>query len=133
MKSSYAPASDHVPRPWRSLSERERARRALLSPRSAVGFSSGEAYAQSLASKVLQALRTAAAVAPLNNPPQPLKGVQERSARIEQSSPFSWARYNFGSLGALRTQLYNQAVDTDAQVRPAAARPCVLVRRSPLR
>jgi hypothetical protein len=129
MKSLSAPCRDRAPRTWRARSGRERAQWALLSPRSAVGFSSGEAFARPLASKVLQALRTAVGVAPLSDPPPPVKGLHKRSSAFERSSPFSLACYIFGSLGARRTQLYNQAVDTDAQVRPAATRPCVLVRR----
>jgi hypothetical protein len=133
MKSSYALGSDDAPRPRQAYSVCACTQWALLSPRSAAGFSFGEALAQSLASKVLQSLRTAAADAPLGDPQQPGKGLHKCSARIERSSPFSSACHIFGSLSARRAQLYNQAVDTDAQVRPAAARPCVLVRRSPLR
>ena len=133
MKSLFAPCSDRAPRTWRSRSERARAQWALLSPRSAVGFSSGEAFGQSLASKVFQALRPAAGVAPLSDPPPPVKGLHKRSSAFERSSPFSLASYIFGSLGARHTQLYNQAVDTDAQSGPRAARALFLGRRSLLR
>jgi hypothetical protein len=122
MKYLYAPVSDHVLRPRRGRSGLECAQQALLWPRSAVGFSSGEASAQSLASKVLQALRTAAAVAPLGDPRPPVKGLHKRSSRFERSLPFSSARSIFGSLGTPRIQLYNWSIDADAQVRPCTAR-----------
>jgi hypothetical protein len=133
MKSLSAPGSDRAPRTWRARFGREHAQWALLSPRSAVGFGSGEAFAQSLAPKVLQALRTAAALAPLGDSPQPVKGLHNRSSSFERPSPFSWACYIFGSLGELHTQLYNQAVDTDTQGRPRATRALFLGRRSLLR
>ena len=133
MKSSYALGMNRAPCTWRARCGRERARWALLSPRSAVGVSSGEAFAQSLASKVLHALRTTAALAPLCDLPQRLRGLHKCSSAFERSSPCSLACYIFASLGVLRTQLYNQAVDTDAQGRSRAARALFLGRRSLLR
>jgi hypothetical protein len=133
MKSSYAPGSDHALCPQQALSVCARTPAALLSPRSAVGFSSWKAFAQSLGSKVLHALRTAAGVAPLGDLPQPFTGLHKRSSRFERSSPFSLACCIFGSLSERRAQLYNQAVDTDAQGRSRAARALFFGRRSLLR
>jgi hypothetical protein len=133
MNSSYAPGSDHALCPQQAVSVCARAQQPFLSPRSAVGFISAEAFSQSLASRVLHALRTAAVLVPLSDPPQPLKGLHKCSSAFERSSPFSLACYIFVLLGALRTELYNQAVNTDAQGRPRAACALFLGRRLLLR
>jgi hypothetical protein len=133
MKAFPAARDSRGLRPWPALSVPADAPWPMVAPRAAVRVRSGEVDAQSQALSIVQSLGTAAARALPIDESHSLKGAHNRSFRIRRSLPpaHTWPR--LGTACALRRHLYNQAVDTDAQVRPAAARPCVLVRRSPLR